>query len=214
MILIWMLSCEEIYLQEITIMNELIKDIEKYQKENKEVYFLKIYNRLDKIISYKLQLVKDKEDVKQLIYLNIILFIRKFKIKEIETKDNYDKFIKENKEKNCNLKNEFKYYCNEKQFLKYFNKIIDTTIKKYYRDNKKHKNNLSINDNIDISSTSNISLKDIFLKKDYEFLFNFIENDTLLTEQEVAKKLGITQQAVNKRKKKICKKYKNLIEKL
>lgn len=83
-------------------MNELIKDIEKYQKENKEVYFLKIYNRLDKIISYKLQLVKDKEDVKQLIYLNIILFIRKFKIKEIETKDNYDKFIKENKEKNCN----------------------------------------------------------------------------------------------------------------
>ena len=63
-------------------------------------------------------------------------------------------------------------------------------------------------------STSNVSLKDIFLKKDYEFLFNFIENDTLLTEQEVAKKLGITQQAVNKRKKKICKKYKNLIEKL
>ncbi len=214
MILIWMLSCEEIYLQEITIMNELIKDIEKYQKENKNVYFLKIYNRLDKIISYKIQLVKDKEDVKQLIYLNIILFIRKFKIKEIETKDNYDKFIKENKEKNCNLKNEFKYYCNEKQFLKYFNKIIDTTIKKYYRDNKKHTNNLSINDNIDISSTSNVSLKDIFLKKDYEFLFNFIENDTLLTEQEVAKKLGITQQAVNKRKKKICKKYKNLIEKL
>ena len=214
MILIWMLSCEEIYLQEITIMNELIKDIEKYQKENKNVYFLKIYNRLDKIISYKIQLVKDKEDVKQLIYLNIILFIRKFKIKEIETKDNYDKFIKENKEKNCNLKNEFKYYCNEKQFLKYFNKIIDTTIKKYYRDNKKHTNNLSINDNIDISSTSNVSLKDIFLKKDYEFLFNFIENDTLLTEQEVAKKLGITQQAVNKRKKKIWKKYKNLIEKL
>lgn len=214
MILIWMLSCEEIYLQEITIMNELIKDIEKYQKENKNVYFLKIYNRLDKIISYKIQLVKDKEDVKQLIYLNIILFIRKFKIKEIETKDNYDKFIKENKEKNCNLKNEFKYYCNEKQFLKYFNKIIDTTIKKYYRDNKKHTNNLSINDNIDISNTSNVSLKDIFLKKDYEFLFNFIENDTLLTEQEVAKKLGITQQAVNKRKKKICKKYKNLIEKL
>ena len=194
-------------------MNKLIKDIEKYQKENKEVYFLKIYNRLDKIISYKLQLVKDKEDVKQLIYLNIILFIRKFKIKEIETKNNYDKFIKEIKDKNCNLKKEFKYYCNEKQFLKYFNKIIDTTIKKYYRDNKKYTNNLSINDNIDISSTSNVSLEDIFLKKDYEFLSNFIENDTLLTEQEVAKKLGVTQQAINKHKKKIYKKYKKLFKK-
>lgn len=213
MILIWMLSCEEIYLQEITIMNELIKDIEKYQKENKEVYFLKIYNRLDKIISYKIQLVKDKEDGKQLIYLNIILFIRKFKIKEIETKNNYDKFIKEIKDKNCNLKKEFKYYCNEKQFLKYFNKIIDTTIKKYYRDNKKYTNNLSINDNIDISSTSNVSLEDIFLKKDYEFLSNFIENDTLLTEQEAAKKLGVTQQAINKHKKKIYKKYKKLFKK-
>ena len=44
-------------------------------------------------------------------------------------------------------------------------------------------------------------------KKELMFLNYFIENGIQLSEQEVAKKLGISQQAVNKKKKQIIKKY-------
>jgi len=39
------------------------------------------------------------------------------------------------------------------------------------------------------------------------FLEKFIDNNSLLSESEVAKKLGISQQAVSKRRQKIRKKY-------
>ena len=48
----------------------------------------------------------------------------------------------------------------------------------------------------------------ILNQKEIDFLNLFYEKEKILTEQQVADKLGITQQAVNKRKKKIYKKIK------
>lgn len=79
--------------------------------------------------------------------------------------------------------------------------------------------------NFDIEDDRNIEVRDKteeYKEKDYEllkdygmsdkeitFLKNFIDGQCILTEKEVGIKLGISQQAVNKRKKKIIEKYKN-----
>ena len=52
-----------------------------------------------------------------------------------------------------------------------------------------------------------IDVKEILKEKnlkerEIKFLLSFINNDKLLSEEEVAKKLGVLQQAINKRKKK------------
>ena len=56
-----------------------------------------------------------------------------------------------------------------------------------------------------------IDVKEILKEKnlkerEIKFLLSFINNDKLLSEEEVAKKLGVSQQAINKRKKRIIKK--------
>ena len=79
--------------------------------------------------------------------------------------------------------------------------------------------------NFDIEDDRNIEVRDKteeYKEKDYEllkdygisdkeitFLKNFIDGQCILTEKEVGIKLGISQQAVQKRKKKIIEKYKN-----
>ena len=76
---------------------------------------------------------------------------------------------------------------------------------------EKHENVISLNNLVDEKNELLDMIKDekikekelTFSSKNLEFLNHFIENDRILTQKEVAKKLGISQQAVSKKIKKI-----------
>lgn len=115
---------------------------------------------------------------------------------------------------------EYLLFINENQFIKYFRKTVQNLLinfkLKQSKENKIITKNLNeqisedlemIDTVIDNSTLSKIDPFDCFSKDDKEFIYLFIDNGMLLSEQEVAKKLGVSQQAVNKRKQKIKKKY-------
>ena len=117
---------------------------------------------------------------------------------------------------------EFCLFCNENQFIKYLNKTFKTRIALFYRKNKEEfdANVISLNSPIDENKELLDEIPDIqeddkspfdkydFTRDEIEFLNDFIEEGTVLTEAEVAKKLGKSQQAVNKKKNRLVKKYK------
>ncbi|MBQ8292407.1 MAG: sigma-70 family RNA polymerase sigma factor [Bacilli bacterium] len=98
---------------------------------------------------------------------------------------------------------------NENQFIKY----IEVTIKNIYYDYLRKDRDILI-ENLDlIKEEKNVSnfeklLFNELTEKEIDFLSLFIENGKLLTDQEVANKLGISQQAVNKKRLKIYRKVK------
>ena len=110
---------------------------------------------------------------------------------------------------------EYNLFCNEQQLYKYLNKLIVNTAydylrikKKAYKDRTikqqkliKHKpNKENIYKNIiKYYANSESKNKQLIL----EFAFLFIENDKTFSETEVAQKLKVTRQAINKRKHKI-----------
>lgn len=67
-------------------------------------------------------------------------------------------------------------------------------------------------DNNQVKDKKEIIDLSILKKKEKDFIEKFIDNGKLLSERKVAKILGISQQAVNKRKKKIILKYKNILK--
>ena len=110
---------------------------------------------------------------------------------------------------------EYELFCNESQLFRYMNKklkyvccdfmrkykkleiiSLDTLddASEYMVDNSKSK--MSFFENLDLS------------EDEIQFLRHFIHKGRKVTEMEVAKELGISQQAVHKRKKKIVEKYK------
>lgn len=134
------------------------------------------------------------------------LFASACKQKEIRDKFNY----------------EYSLYCNEKQFNFYINQRFNFTVKNFFnRYISKDEEIISLNsitsdtqeliDEIADVDGSNIIAFDKFniSVNDEEFLKRFIQKGRLLTEMEVAKELGISQQAVHKRKKRIIEKYRN-----
>lgn len=184
-------------------MNELIKLVIEYQKNKKDELFEKIINLLQDLINYMLSDINYyyRQDIYQEVLMKIHNAIFKFNIKIIN--DNDLKII-------------------EAQFKKYINKIIVSVTKDFLKDktNKFHHNLIQLNkindDGIEVIET----IKDesiveeskfwiySFDNKEVEFLNLFIDNNRILTEKEVVKKLGITQQAVHKRKNNIIKKQK------
>ena len=184
---------------------------------NASLIFEEIIKKIKKIIIKKLNYVDecDKNDVYQEIIYKINICLKKYKI----TKYNYDiKFIRSLQEK-YNKYNftyyEYNLFCNEQQLYKYLNKLIVNTAydylrikKKAYKDRTikqqkliKHKpNKENIYKNIiKYYANSESKNKQLIL----EFAFLFIENDKTFSETEVAQKLKVTRQAINKRKHKI-----------
>ena len=115
---------------------------------------------------------------------------------------------------------EFNLFCNENQFIKYLIISFNNNVKSFndqYRKEQPSKPislNLMINDEIEYidlikDETKNFKIFDenLLSKKDKTFLSLFFENNTILKGVEVASKLGITQQAVSIRLKRIRKKY-------
>lgn len=112
---------------------------------------------------------------------------------------------------------ELSYFCNENQFINYINKSINSAFVNFVR-NKKLEYNINIKrerrKKNKIEEVNYLELLDqLFLKynlldEEKKFLKMFIENNKLISEKTVGRKLGISQQAVNKRKKKITNKLK------
>lgn len=195
-------------------MNKLIKSIIKYQQTKDDDTFNKIIKDINYIINKNLKkLDKEyKDDLKQEILMSIFKVVNNFKIKTLNTDLSYIDNFKEKYKNvtNYNMEEEYNLFCNENQFRKYIdilckNKVIDFIRK------EKHENVISLNNLVDEKNELLDMIKDekikekeiTFSSKNLEFLSNFIENDRILTQKEVAKKLGISQQAVSKKIKKI-----------
>lgn len=111
---------------------------------------------------------------------------------------------------------EFCLFCNENRLIKYLKKRLNYLFNDYKR--KENRTNLLLWNDIKIyPKIENNHFQPIDLisilgnkklsKKEIKFLLSFIEDGRFLSEIELSKKLGISQQAVNKRKRLIIKKY-------
>ena len=195
-------------------MNKLIKNIIKYQQTKDNDTFNKIIKDINYIINKNLKKIekKHKDDLKQEILMSIFKVVNNFKIKTLNTDLSYiDNFKEKYKhETNYNLEEEYNLFCNENQFRRYIevlckNKVIDFIRK------EKHENVISLNNLVDENNELLDMIKDEEIKekeityssKDLEFLNHFIEDDRILTQKEVGEKLGISQQVVSYKIKKI-----------
>lgn len=209
-------------------MNKLIKNIIKYQESKEEYLFNNIIKDINYIIKKHLNKVDSnyKEDIYQEILMSIYKVINKFKIKTLNNDLTYlNNFIDKYQIKNnlqIDLLYEYNLFCNENQFRKYIDKTCLFIKCKYIRDNEKHLNKVSLNtiveenielidlvkDNQKLFANINV-LEDILKKEEIDFISSFIEGGRILTQKEVASKLGISQQLVSYRFNKIKKKLIN-----
>ena len=197
-------------------MNKLIKNIIKYQQTKENDTFNKIIKDINNIINKHLKNLEknNKDDLKQEILMSIFKVVNNFKIKTLNADLSYiDNFKEKYKnETNYNFEEEYNLFCNENQFRKYIdllckNKVIDFIRK------EKQENIISLNKLVDentellelIKEKEIKDIKILYSSKDLEFLNNFIEENRILTQKEVAKKLCVSQQAVSKKLKKIKK---------
>lgn len=117
---------------------------------------------------------------------------------------------------------EFNMFSNENQFYNYLNRALYRETAYFYRKNhiKENTENISLNtivgDGIEMIDTipdekkdnsALIYIKDLLSDEDIKFLSNFYEEKRVLLGKEVAKKLGVTQQAVSSRFKRLRKRY-------
>lgn len=201
-------------------MNKLIKNIIKYQQTKENDTFNKIIKDINYIINKHLKKLEknNKDDLKQEILMSIFKVVNNFKIKTLNADLSYiDNFKEKYKnETNYNFEEEYNLFCNENQFRKYIdllckNKVIDFIRK------EKQENIISLNRLVDentellelIKEKEIKDIKILYSSKDLEFLNNFIEENRILTQKEVAKKLGTSQQVISYKINKIKKKLKN-----
>ena len=146
--------------------------------------------------------------------MTIFKVVNNFKIKTLNADLSYiDNFKEKYKnEINYNFEEEYNLFCNENQFRKYINLLCKNKVIDFIR-KEKQENIISLNSLVNentelLELIKEKEIKDIkiqYSSKDLEFLNNFIEDNRILTQKEVAKKLGISQQAVSKKLKKIKK---------
>lgn len=117
---------------------------------------------------------------------------------------------------------EFNMFKNENQFFDYLNKALYRETAFFYRKNhiKENSENTSLNLividgiemidtilNIEVDNRELIYRSDLFSDDDIMFLLSFIDGNRILSGKEVAKTLGVTQQAVSGRLKRLKKRY-------
>lgn len=118
---------------------------------------------------------------------------------------------------------EFELFCNENQFIKYVNTAFFRKVKQFYRKLKREKIfkfsslNKTINDDIEllelIEDVTEDDEKNIFYdetvltEEDRKFLHLFHTENRINTEKDVASILGVSQQAVSAKLKRLRKRY-------
>lgn len=197
--------------------------------------FDKIVTNLNKLINsyvYKVEFYY-REDLRQELLLGIYKVTKKFKIDNniitdeelvipesnsnvINFNKRYGKDLYISKNNYIYLKKELTLFCNENQFIRYITKTfeniyIDFVMSNFYISDKisikfDEKNYFINEELIDLKKYSNDLISNI-TEEDLNFFRLFILDNKIITEREVGIKLGISQQAVNKRKKAILKKY-------
>lgn len=212
--------------------NELIKNVKKYQETKEDYVFEAIIDYFQPCINKQINKIDKfyKDDVKQEILNGIYCAINKFKVNIVGLENISKKEILSFKKKyliNENLTlNEIVYQYqllnNENQFKKYIKNVCANITKTFYKNNVKNKcNQTSLNKKvyddeelIDLVIVKKKEYNDFILKKltkeELEFIKLFLEDGILLKGKEVAKKLGISPQAVSAKKLKIIKKYKKM----
>lgn len=199
-------------------MFDIIKKVIKYQETCDEQIFESLLNDFDLLIKkYTKKVDKvDQEDIYQELLMKLFKIVKHFKIKNYQVDETYYKSFRNTIKDKSESHLEYVLFCNQNQFLKYLKVTFQNTINSYFR--KQQENYIfDVIDDIDQiedycefkqSSFKKLIEETSLSLKDKEFLSLFIEDDRILTEQKVALKLKITQQAVNKRKNKILKKIK------
>lgn len=209
-------------------MNYIIKLVKEYKRTTDDEIFEKIVSEFQALFLKYLKGIPKfyKEDVYQEMLFILFKVINKFEIEEKTIDDKYSaKLIQKYKINNENqiTYEELSLFYNENQFIKYLDKALNNKIISFFRENKEElyikKINLNdiIYENIEMIDTIpdlSTAYESPFDKYDFDekemmFVNSFIEKGQIILEKEVAKKLKITQQAVNKRKRKLIDKYKN-----
>ena len=117
---------------------------------------------------------------------------------------------------------EFNMFSNENQFYNYLNRALYRETAYFYRKNhiKENAENISLNTivangiemidtilDIKIDNRELICRDDLLSDEDNIFLSNFYDGKRIISGKDVAKKLGVTQQAVSSRLKRLEKRY-------
>lgn len=224
-------------------MNNTIKLVIDYQKNQDNDIFEKLVEQLKEILRFKFYKIplKDQDDLYQEMLIGLNKLINNFKVLDNYIVNNHlfendnlikyqrygvgyikeefdinyldgfidkysnDLFIKAFKDKESKelFIYEYNLFCNENQFKRLLILKCESMYIDYLRHNKSIIDDIFINEEIVIDKKKEF----IDIPKEDKELLEMIMKDKL-TEQQVADKLGITQQAVNKRKKKIIDKLK------
>lgn len=180
----------------------------KYYKKHhfcfKDELLIEILNNFKNKINKEILKVRinDREDIYQEIYMKIEKIILNFEIKKHEINkriliDNNTSYYK------------YMLYINQLELCKYINKSIENLVIDYKRKIYKkivlkennHANNYYHNKVRFLKELiNNINDENYKTRKMISFLKLFIQDDNYVTEKEVAIKLGVSQQAINKRK--------------
>lgn len=209
-------------------MNSLIKLVINYQNTKDDIFFEKILEELKNLIYYNIKKIpiSYQEEIYQELLLGLYNVLITFKInynikinqQEIENQNITNKYLLAfiEKYKNDLLRvnnkdlfiNEFILFCNENQFINYINKRFKSIRISFYQKQEKEKaiyeKYLEI---IKLSSNNTYNIKYLDVEEK-AFLKLFVDKERILTQKEVGDILGISQQAISRKLKKIKEKYK------
>ncbi len=216
-------------------MNKLIKMVIEYKNNKEDILFNKIIEELrGKIINAESKVnAKEKDDYHQQLLFRIYKLINKIKILQLEKEEakkriTFFDFLKitnlkeEDVINNAENFNNYNLFNNEVQFLSMLKTMENNLYKDYKR--KMFKETRFVPLDITHEYIFKLEKKEYSLKEhlieiinkyllseqESQFLLCFIENNEVLDEKTISLKLGITQQAVNKRKKKILEKIRKI----
>lgn len=214
------------------LINHYNKKVKKFYRE--DLYQELVYRLFMVIKKFKFRMIESIDT--SLFNQNILNILEENNFKNINDIFNnkyllgfINKYGKELFKEACINKNkieefiyEFNMFSNENQFFNYLNRALYRETAYFYRKNhiKENTENISLNtivgDGIEMIDTipdekidnrALIYIKDLLSDEDIKFLLNFYEGNRVLLEKEVAKKLGVTQQAVSSRFKRLRKRY-------
>lgn len=214
------------------LINHYNKKVKKFYRE--DLYQELVYRLFMVIKKFKFRMIESIDT--SLFNQNILNILEENNFKNINDIFNnkyllgfINKYGKELFKEACINKNkieefmyEFNMFSNENQFFNYLNRALYRETAYFYRKNhiKENTENISLNtivgDGIEMIDTipdenidnrAFIYIKDLLSDEDIKFLSNFYEGKRVLIGKEVAKKLGVTQQAVSSRFKRLRKRY-------
>ena len=196
------------------MMNKLIKLVKKFQQSSNDNTFSDIVDILNPIIKHQIENIPSyyQDDIYQEILMKISKALLRFNLDNQLISNEYrNSFMAKYGKIVSEFDNEYKLFCFENQFIKYIIKICKSCVSDYYRHNKTKNISLNKKDHnqielIDtICESINLAHNDILdLNSEDLFIIDLWINKKY-TQKEIGQILGISQQAVCKRIKKIKK---------